>query len=53
MYLNDFLNLGAEKSVSGRGKKDRDAMKKEVFDDCVKAWGNGIHERVKNSMFYI
>ncbi|CAG8731388.1 2802_t:CDS:2, partial [Acaulospora colombiana] len=45
MYLNDFLNLGAEKSVSGRGRKDRETMKKEVYDECVKAWGSGIHER--------
>ncbi|KAG8827956.1 hypothetical protein FRC17_007662 [Serendipita sp. 399] len=53
LYLNEFLNLGVERSVSGKGKKDKDAAKKEVYDACVRAWGNGIHENVKNSMFYI
>ena len=54
LYLNDFLNLGAEKSsIGGIGAKDKEAAKKQVYDECVKAWGEGIHERVRNSMFYI
>lgn len=56
LYLNDFLNLGGDKGSvagSGRGRLDRDAAKKQVYDDCVKAWGEGIHERVRNSMFYV
>ncbi|KAG8785348.1 hypothetical protein FRC15_001567 [Serendipita sp. 397] len=54
LYLNDFLNLGTDRSsVGGRGKKDRDAVKREVFEACIRAWGDGIHAGVKNSMFYI
>lgn len=58
LYLNDFLNLGAEKgsvagSVSSKGKKGREEQKKEIYDACFRAWGNGIHGNVKNSMFYI
>jgi eukaryotic translation initiation factor 2C len=53
LYLNEFLNTGIEKSDAGKGKKDKVAVQKEVYDACVKSWGSGVHERLKNSMFYI
>lgn len=54
LFLNDLFNLGAEKASSiGSGKKDKETAKKEVYDLCVQSWGTGIHERVRNSMFYI
>lgn len=53
LYLNEFLNGGADKSETGTNRKDKDAAQKAVYDACVKSWGSGIHERLKNSMFYI
>ena len=54
LYLNDLFNLGAEKASSvGSVKKDKEALKQDVYNACVQGWGEGIHARVKNSMFYI
>jgi eukaryotic translation initiation factor 2C len=42
-YLNDFLDFGAGKSSSGgRGKKDREEEKEEVFRAAQEAWGDGV-----------
>lgn len=54
LYLNDFLNLGAEKASSVKsGKTDREEAAKRVYNACVEAWGEGIHQNVRDSMFYI
>jgi eukaryotic translation initiation factor 2C len=55
-YLNDLLNLADEHtSVAGSatGSLTREQEQKRVFDQAVLAWGNGIHESLKESMFYI
>lgn len=53
LYLNDYLNAGGNvESVKG-GKKDKAAAQRETYDACVKAWGEGLHARIKDSMFYI
>jgi len=52
LYLNDLFNLGAEKASSVGTARNMGEARQEVVDFCLKSW-NGIHERVKNSMFYI
>lgn len=50
-YLNDFLV--DDKTSTGRGKYDRDEEKKRVFHAAREAWGQGLHDDMKESMFYI
>ncbi|KAJ2913428.1 hypothetical protein MD484_g6984, partial [Candolleomyces efflorescens] len=67
-YLNEFLASDAATTAgeqppstsSGgakRGFLDRKAEKEEkerrVFESAKKAWGNGLHEKIRNRMFYI
>ncbi|KAH7884145.1 Piwi domain-containing protein [Phlebopus sp. FC_14] len=61
-YLNDFLSADDKastmvSSASGKGKgKSKEAKeeaKKKVYNDAVKAWGEGVHEDLRGSMFYI
>jgi eukaryotic translation initiation factor 2C len=61
-YLNDFLNAPDDKTSSigtgkgkgkGKGKADRDEEKARVFAAAKDMWGEGLHEDVKDSMFYI
>ncbi|KAK0452966.1 argonaute-like protein [Desarmillaria tabescens] len=49
-YLNDFLTDDAS-TVSGSLSRDEEAAR--VFDAARKAWGNGLHDNIKDSMFYI
>lgn len=39
--------------VRGRGKIDKDEEKQRAYDSAVKMWGQGLHESVKDTMFYI
>ena len=53
-YINDFLNLGDEKSSTAGGKKkDKDEEKDRVFQAAKVSWGEGVHIDLRNSMFYI
>ncbi|KAK0452977.1 argonaute-like protein [Desarmillaria tabescens] len=49
-YLNDFLKDDGS-TVSGSPSRDEEAAR--VFNAARKAWGNGLHENIKDSMFYI
>ncbi|KAJ7641512.1 argonaute-like protein [Roridomyces roridus] len=51
-YLNDFL-VDDKTTTSGRSKADRDEEKDRVFEAARKAWGEGIHPNMRESMFYI
>lgn len=55
-YLNDFL-VSEDKTTAtaskGRTKADREEEEQKVFDAAVKAWGNGVHQDLAGTMFYI
>ncbi|KAG2360248.1 ribonuclease H-like domain-containing protein [Suillus spraguei] len=63
-YLNDFLNTDDKVSSSvttekgkgkgkGKGKVDKEEERKSVFEAAKKAWGEGVHPDLRESMFYI
>jgi hypothetical protein len=54
-YLNDFLVSGDGRSSSGGGggRKGREEEKEEVFRAAKEAWGDGVHHKMRGSMFYI
>lgn len=65
-YINDFLNLADEKTESAsvataarpggpvrRGNLDKDEEKERVYRSAVAVWGEGLHDSLKDSMFYI
>jgi eukaryotic translation initiation factor 2C len=53
-YLNDFLLVDDRaSSSSGSKKKDRDEEKARVLDAARRAWGQGIHPDLRESMFYL
>ncbi|KAG7440908.1 argonaute-like protein [Guyanagaster necrorhizus] len=49
-YLNEILS-GDNSTVSGSLSRDEEAAK--VFQAAEKAWGKGLHDDIKESMFYI
>ncbi|KAF7290752.1 Argonaute-like protein [Mycena indigotica] len=49
-YLNDVMD--DRTTVSGRGG-NRDQERERVFDQARLSWGSGIHEDLRESMFYI
>ncbi|SJL06473.1 uncharacterized protein ARMOST_09812 [Armillaria ostoyae] len=49
-YINDFL-LDDASTVTGSLSRDEEAAK--VFEAAGKAWGQGLHDNIKDSMFYI
>ncbi|KAK0486559.1 argonaute-like protein [Armillaria novae-zelandiae] len=49
-YINDFL-LDDASTVTGSLTRDEEAAK--VFEAARKAWGQGLHDNIKDSMFYI
>lgn len=55
-YLNDFLNADDKSSTivsKGGSKASKEEAERKVYNDAVKAWGQGVHQELKNSMFYI
>ncbi|KAF9443073.1 argonaute-like protein [Macrolepiota fuliginosa MF-IS2] len=53
-YLNEFMVSGDyDRMSSVGGKKSKEEEKAAVFEEARKAWGNGLHANVKDSMFYI
>ncbi|EPQ53315.1 argonaute-like protein [Gloeophyllum trabeum ATCC 11539] len=53
-YINEFLNLGDDKASStGSTRQDRDETKRRVFEDAKRAWGEGLHPDIRETMFYI
>ncbi|KAG1898378.1 Piwi domain-containing protein [Suillus fuscotomentosus] len=59
-YLNDFLSTDDKMSSSvvsgkgrGKGKVDKEEEKIRVFKEAKKAWGEGVHPDLRESMFYI
>lgn len=55
-YLNDLFNVANEQSTKGStrgGKSDLEVEKTRIFEEATKLWGNGIHNDLKDSMFYI
>lgn len=62
LYLNNFLNLadsdgmstvGSGKGGKKRSKEEEQAEREKVFQDASKVWGEGLHETLRESMFYI
>lgn len=58
-YLNVLLNTAPDdrSSVAGGARSassaDREAEKERVHQNALKTWGNGVHDDLKESMFYI
>uniref|UniRef100_A0A0W0FNM2 Putative argonaute-like protein n=1 Tax=Moniliophthora roreri TaxID=221103 RepID=A0A0W0FNM2_MONRR len=53
-YLQDFLTGESDTASSmGRGALAREAEKQRVFEAAKRAWGQGIHTDMRNTMFYI
>ncbi|KZT18189.1 Piwi-domain-containing protein [Neolentinus lepideus HHB14362 ss-1] len=53
-YINEFLNLGDDRASSTGGtRQDRDEARRRAFDDARRAWGEGLHPDVRETMFYI
>lgn len=59
-YINDFLNIGDDKTSSagptkgkGKAKVDKEEEKAKVFNAAKEFWGEGLHPAIKDSMFYI
>ncbi|KIJ59485.1 hypothetical protein HYDPIDRAFT_118463 [Hydnomerulius pinastri MD-312] len=60
-YLNDFLSVEDKTSTvassESKGKKYSKEAKEEerlqVYNTALKAWGNGVHQDLRGSMFYI
>lgn len=61
-YINDFLVADDKTStagasvggrVKGRGKIDREEEKDRVFAAAKEMWGEGLHDDLKETMFYI
>ncbi|TFK46333.1 Piwi-domain-containing protein [Heliocybe sulcata] len=53
-YINEFLNLGDDRASSTGGtRQDREEAKRRVFEDAKRAWGEGLHPDIRETMFYI
>jgi len=62
LYLNNLLNVGGDDRSSstapsgkgkGKGKRSIEEEREDVYREAEKAWGNGIHPDLKETMFYI
>ena len=45
-YLNEFW-VSEAKTTTASGEEEK------VFDNVTKVWGNGVHQNLAGSMFYI
>jgi hypothetical protein len=54
-YLNEFLLVDdrASSVVGGKGRGTRDEEMMKVFEDAKSRWGEGIHQNLRESMFYL
>ncbi|KAI6038036.1 Piwi domain-containing protein [Pisolithus marmoratus] len=55
-YLNNFFDgneLDDNRKESTSGGKAREDDGRLVFNKALKAWGEGVHKKLKDSMFYI
>ncbi|THG98010.1 hypothetical protein EW026_g4095 [Hermanssonia centrifuga] len=52
--LFDPDNAGSTLSTKGaNGQEDSETGRRKVYDRAVQMWGNGVHQDLKDSMFYI
>ncbi|KAI0699005.1 ribonuclease H-like domain-containing protein [Cytidiella melzeri] len=51
LYLNTLMDAGDARSVASRGSGEVDRQR--VYDRAIQDWGNGVHQDLKESMFYI
>ncbi|KAK2467586.1 hypothetical protein APHAL10511_000441 [Amanita phalloides] len=53
-YLNNFLATDDNIASSIRsGKTDIEREKQRVYDEAVQYWGGGLHDDIRDSMFYL
>lgn len=58
-YINDFLVADEKTSTAGasvgskRGKFDKEEEEDRVFRAAQEMWGQGLHDDLKETMFYI
>ncbi|KAF8970422.1 argonaute-like protein [Flammula alnicola] len=52
-YLNEFLVDDKSSTAGGRGRLSKEEEAKQVFEAAKKAWGEGLHPELRDSMFYI
>ncbi|KAF8711992.1 hypothetical protein AX14_013179 [Amanita brunnescens Koide BX004] len=48
-YLQEFLVAGTQRSA----RSVSDTEKERVYEEAGKCWGNGLHNDIKDTMFYI
>ncbi|TFK67324.1 argonaute-like protein [Pluteus cervinus] len=53
MYLNNLFVDDASSATGSSGKLDREQEQEKVFQAALRAWGNGLHPSMEESMFYI
>ncbi|KAI0084517.1 ribonuclease H-like domain-containing protein [Irpex rosettiformis] len=51
LYLNQLMDTGDNRSVTSRTSDE--AERQRVYDQALQQWGNGVHQDLKESMFYI
>jgi len=52
-YVSSIFDVGDDRSsVGSRGRSEAEERQR-VFDEAVKAWGNGVNPDLRESMFYI
>jgi eukaryotic translation initiation factor 2C len=52
-YLNDLMLVDDKTSTVGSKSRDKDEEKTKVFNSAREAWGAGLHEDIRDSMFYM
>ena len=58
LYLNSLLSVSDDQSSrapsgKGKGKRNVEEERENIYQEAEKAWGKGIHRDLKETMFYI
>ena len=51
LYLSQLMDGSDARSATSRGSGEAD--KQRVYERATQDWGNGVHQDLKESMFYI
>jgi hypothetical protein len=52
-YINDFLNLADDRTSTSGTRLSKEEEKKNNYDQAKQMWGKGVHESLRETMFYI
>jgi hypothetical protein len=53
LYLNELLNLADDGASTTGSKMSHDEEKQRNADRAKLMWGKGVHDDIKETMFYI